>query len=65
MRKIARRRFSTTGQQTASARPALSAGDPSVTHRLVNAKNRVVVDHTTIWRWIQRYAPQLQTAYRP
>src|SRR5512132_2110636 len=30
---------STTGRQAASACPTLSAGDPSVTHRLVSAKS--------------------------
>jgi transposase, IS6 family len=24
------------------------------------AERGVAVDHTTIWRWIQRYAPQLE-----
>lgn len=28
------------------------------------AERGVVVDHTTIWRWIQRYAPQLEKEVR-
>jgi transposase-like protein len=28
------------------------------------AERRVVVDHTTIWRWIQHYAPQLEKEIR-
>jgi IS6 family transposase len=28
------------------------------------AERGVAVDHTTIWRWIQRYAPQLEKEVR-
>src|SRR5437764_3677728 len=29
------------------------------------AERNVDVDHVTIWRWIQRYAPELSRRYRP
>ena len=31
----------------------------------IMAERNVYVDHVTIWRWIQRYAPELSRRCRP
>jgi transposase, IS6 family len=29
------------------------------------AERGLLVDHVTVWRWVQRYAPQIQRRLRP
>ena len=31
----------------------------------INAERNLCVDHVTIWRWVQRYAPELNRRCRP
>src|ERR1700730_5323360 len=38
---------------------------PTVTLRNTLAERGLLVDHVTVWRWVQRYAPEIQRRLRP